>query len=76
MSALRVVVDGSPLPQEEAIEFWKRFSHWMEEHQGDLSGFACAERLASVHPELHREGPVLVASRTKPQRPYTSAPKR
>jgi hypothetical protein len=76
MSALRVLVDGTPLPAEEALAFWKRFSHWMEEHHGDLAGFARAEQLASVHPELHPDGPVLVASRTGRQRPYASAPKR
>jgi hypothetical protein len=76
MTALRVLVDGTPLPETEARAFWERFSHWMGEHHGDLSGFARAERLASVHPELQRDGPVLVASRTDRQRPYTVAPKR
>jgi hypothetical protein len=76
MGALRVIVDGTPLPDDEALAFWKRFSGWMEEHQGDLAGFARTENLASVHPEMHKGGPVLVASRTAPQRPYAVAPKR
>jgi hypothetical protein len=76
MSALRVLVDGMQLPDEEATAFWKRFSGWMQEHRGDLGGFARAEGLASVHPEMHEGGPVLVASRTVPQRPYAIAPAR
>jgi hypothetical protein len=76
MSALRVLVDGSPLPDEEALAFWKRYSDWMEQHRGDLSGFARGEGLASVHPEMQGGGPVLVASRSEPQRPYGVAPKR
>jgi hypothetical protein len=76
MTALRVVVDAAPLPDEEARAFWKRFSDWMEEHRGDLAGFAQAEGLASVHPEMHGGTPVLVASHTAKQRPYATAPDR
>jgi hypothetical protein len=73
---LRVVVDGKPLPDDEARAFWERFSAWMEEHAGDLAGFARAESLASVHPEMHGGAPVLVGSRTAAQKAYASAPKR
>ena len=76
MSLLRVLVDGEPLPNEEAIAFWKRFSAWMDEHPGDLAGFAKGEGLSSVTPEMHSGAPVLVASRSAPQKPYTSAPKK
>ncbi len=76
MSLLRVLVDGEPLPTEEAIAFWKRFSAWMDEHQGDLAGFAASEGLKSVHPEMHSGAPVLIASRTAAQKPYTTAPKK
>jgi hypothetical protein len=76
MSALRVLVDGEPLPDADARAFWKRFSEWMEEKRGDLAGFARSEGLASVHPELHESGPVLVASRTGAQVPYETAPTR
>jgi hypothetical protein len=75
MSALRVLIDGEPVPDEEARSFWKRFSAWMEEHRADLEGFARAEGLASVRPEMHESGPVLVASRTAAQRPYAVANK-
>ncbi len=76
MTTLAVLVDGEALPGEEAVAFWKRFSAWMEEHPGDLGGFAKSEGLASVQPEMHGGGPVLVASRTAAQKPYTAAPKR
>jgi hypothetical protein len=76
VTALRVLVDQAPLPDDDARAFWKRYSDWMEEHRGDLAGFARAEGLVSVHPEMHGGEPVLVASRTATQRPYASAPKR
>jgi hypothetical protein len=72
--ALRVLVDGTPLAEPEARAFWQRFSAWMDEHKGDLGGFARAEGLASVNPELHAGEPVLIASRTAPQAAYTTAP--
>jgi hypothetical protein len=75
VSALRVVVDGIALADDEARAFWKRFSAWMDEKQGDLVGFARAEGLASVHPEMREGRAVLTASRTAPQRPYETAPK-
>jgi hypothetical protein len=74
MSLLRVLIDGQPLASEEAIAFWKRFSLWMDEHPGDLAGFAGTEGLTSVTPEMHSGAPVLVASRTEPQKAYTTAP--
>jgi len=76
MTALRVVLDGAALPDDEARAFWKRFSVWMDGHEGDLAGFAKSEELASVQPEMHGGVPVLLASRTQAQSPYTSAPKR
>lgn len=76
MTPLAVVLDGESLPEGEARAFWERFSEWMDGHRDDLAGFARSEGLASVHPEMHGADPVLVASRTKPQRPYGVAPKR
>ena len=73
---LRVLVDGAELGEAEARDLWQRFSAWMDRHQGDLAGFARAEELASVHPEVHDGEPVLVASKSAPQRDYTTAPKR
>jgi hypothetical protein len=76
MTTLRVLVDGEPLESAEAVAFWKRFSAWMDEHPGDLAGFAKGEGFARVQPEMHDGAPVLVASRSGVQGPYTSAPKR
>jgi hypothetical protein len=67
------LVDGTVLPEAEARALWQRFSAWMEEHKGDLAGFAKAEGFASVHPELHGGEPVLVVSKTSAQKPYASA---
>jgi len=68
-----VVVDGVPLDGERARIFWERYSAWMEEHRGDLAGFARSEGLASVYPEMQGGAPVLVGSRTAAQRPYAPA---
>ncbi len=73
---LRVMIDGTALPASEGRAFWERFSQWMDRHPGDLAGFARREGLASVHPEMHAGVPVLVGSRSAPQRAYTSAPKK
>jgi hypothetical protein len=76
MTALRVLVDGVFLSDDEARTMWQRFSTWMDGNKGDLAGFARAEGFASLHPEMHGGSPVLVASRTAGQKPYTTAPKR
>jgi hypothetical protein len=67
---LAVLVDGTPMPEPEALAFWERFSTWMEEHRGDLAGFAAQEGFASVHPGVDGDRPVLRASKTAGQRPY------
>jgi hypothetical protein len=68
--SLAVYVDGSAMPEEEARTFWQRFSDWMEEHRGDLAGFAAKEGFSSVHPAVENGRPVLYASRSEVQRPY------
>jgi hypothetical protein len=73
--SLAVLVDGAPMAKDDAREFWKRFSAWMEEHPGDLAGFARAEGYESVHPQLHGGEPILVASRTAGQAAYAPAPR-
>jgi hypothetical protein len=73
---LGVIVDGVAMPEEEARAFWERFSAHMDEHKGDLAGFAHAEGFASVHPEMRSGAPVLIVSRTAPQRAYANAPQR
>jgi hypothetical protein len=74
VSALKVQVDGAPLGDDDARSFWKRFSDYMEDHKGDLAGFAKSEGLASVRPEMHQGDAVLVGSRTAAQQAYVSAP--
>lgn len=67
---LGVLIDGAPMPEEEARAVWERFSAWMEEHKGDLAGFAAQEGFASVFPGVEDGRPVLRLSRSAPQRPY------
>jgi hypothetical protein len=76
VSALKVRIDGAPLGDDEARAFWKRFSNHMEEHKGDLAGFAKSEGLASVRPEMDAGNAVLVGSRTAAQQAYVTAPKK
>lgn len=71
--ALAVVVDGTKLPEAEGRAFWERFSAYMEAHRGDLAGFAKNEGFASVHPEMGKDGAVLVASKTATQKAYATA---
>ncbi len=71
--SLSVVVDGVALAEADARAFWDRFSRYMDDHPRDLVGFAKAEGLASVHPQMGADGAVLVASRTALQRPYANA---
>jgi hypothetical protein len=74
-SRLGVVIDGEPVPDELAREVWERFSDYMEDHKGDLGGFAQAEGFLSVHPRSDGGRAVLVFSRTEPQEAYgTAAP--
>jgi hypothetical protein len=67
---VKVLVDGQALPDDEARAFWQRFSDWMEEHKGDLAGFAAKEGFASVHPGVQGGRPVLFVSKTAVQKPY------
>lgn len=67
---LAVLIDGVALPEDEARAMWQRFSDWMEEHRGDLAGFAKREGFSSVHPGVDNGKPVLLLSREGVQRPY------
>lgn len=70
---LRVIVDGVPLPPEEARAFWGRFSAHLDAEKGDLAGFAAREGFASVRPAVEGGRPVLLVSRTEAQTPYADA---
>jgi hypothetical protein len=69
---LAVLVDESPLPEEEARALWARFSDYMDAHAGDLAGFAKSAGFASVHPEARHGVAFLIVSRSVAQRPYGS----
>ena len=70
---LRVFIDDIELAEADARALWGRFSVHLEAHRADLEGFAKAEGFVSIHPETRDGEPTLVASRTAPQRPYTTA---
>ncbi len=67
---LGVVVDGVALPEDEARALWQTFSAYMEEHRGDLAGFAKSQGFVSAHPRSEGGRAVLVLSRTAPQEEY------
>lgn len=71
---LAVKVDGVVVPEGEARGLWQRFSAYMEEHRGDLAGFAAQEGFKSAHPRSEGGKAVLVLSRTEPQEAYGKAP--
>jgi hypothetical protein len=73
---VKVIVDGASMPDADARAFWQRFSDWMEEHRGDLAGFAAKEGFASVQPTVEKGVPVLRVSKTAPQQPYANAKKK
>jgi hypothetical protein len=60
---LAVRIDGKELPEDEAREIWIRFSLHMDEHEGDLAGFAAANGWSSLSPEYQRGQAVLVVTR-------------
>jgi hypothetical protein len=70
---LSVHVDGVALPSDEAVAIWERFSAHMEEHKGDLAGFAAKEGFASARPSFDASGAVLLLSKTAPQQDYANA---
>ena len=59
-SKLVVLLDGRPLPDEQARAIWTRFSAHMDQHQGDTAGFAQIEGFSSVRPESRAGRAVLV----------------
>ncbi|NUP13266.1 MAG: hypothetical protein HOW73_45075 [Polyangiaceae bacterium] len=61
-SRLVVLMDGKPLPDEEAREIWNDFSLHMDEHQGDFAGFAKKRGWTSVKPEPRAGKAVLVVT--------------
>lgn len=63
-------VDGTLLSEKDARDLWARFSVYMEEHRGDLGGFAKQEGLSSIRPSFEAGAAILIASHTEAQAPY------
>lgn len=59
---LVVEVDGKPLPAADAEETWRAFSAHMDEHQGDLAGFAKLRGYKTVAPTYRRGSAVLLVT--------------
>ena len=70
MAHLAVVVDGVALDEGAARAMWERFSAYMDEHRGDLAGFAAQEGYASARPAMGPDGALLELSSTAAQVPY------
>jgi hypothetical protein len=59
-SRLAVLVDGAALEPEPARALWTEFSAYMDEHEGDMVGFAKLKGWESVAPEYRQGRAVLV----------------
>lgn len=63
-SRLAVLLDGAPLAEEEARALWTAFSAHMDEHRGDMAGFAKLRGYHEVRPEYRKGQAVLIVSTT------------
>jgi hypothetical protein len=59
-------VDGAALFDEDARALWTSFSAHMDEHQGDIAGFARARGFTRVTPQYEKGQAVLVAWTKEP----------
>lgn len=59
---LVALVDGVALPEGESAALWHAFSEHMDQHQGDMAGFAKARGYVSVRPEYRKGQAVLVVT--------------
>jgi len=73
-SALAVIVDGRKIEGDEARAIWVRFSAHMDEHEGDMDGFARAEGLLAARTE-HRAGQAVLILSSTPLPPAPVAPR-
>jgi hypothetical protein len=62
-SRLLALIDGVALPEEEGKALWREFSAHMDEHRGDMAGFAKKKGWVSVSPE-HRGGKAVLLVQT------------
>jgi hypothetical protein len=65
---LAALVDGAALGEDDARALWVAFSEHMDEHRGDMAGFARARGWHEVAPE-YREGQAVLVVRTTPAAP-------
>jgi hypothetical protein len=75
-SRLSALIDGAALPEEEARALWKEFSEHMDEHRGDMAGFAKKKGWFSVAPEYRQGKAVLVVRTSAAPPPEKKAPAR
>ncbi len=61
-SRLAALIDGTPLDPAAARGLWAEFSTHMDEHRGDMAGFAKKKGWHSVVPEYRQGKAVLVVS--------------
>ena len=71
---LAAELDGAPLPEDKAREIWTKFSEHMDEHRGDMAGFAKLHGYARVSPEARRGQAVLVIQTTEGAAKAPAAP--
>ena len=64
-SRLAVLVDGVALPDDEARALWTKFSEHMDQHKGDMAGFAKLCGYARVSPEARNGQAVLLIQTTE-----------
>jgi hypothetical protein len=65
-SRLVVLVDGTPLPDDEARAVWQAFSDHMEATHGDREAFAAQRGWANVVQEYKKGRAVLAVTTKKP----------
>jgi hypothetical protein len=71
---LVVLLDGALLPEDEARTLWMAFSAHMDEHRGDMAGFAKAHGYHEVRPEYRKGQAVLLVSTTAEAAAKVAAP--
>jgi hypothetical protein len=63
-SRLGAIIDGRALSDDEARVLWVEFSVHMDDHVGDLAGFARSKGWTKIVPE-HRAGRAVLVISTK-----------
>jgi hypothetical protein len=74
-SRLAVLVDGAPQDPDASRALWTEFSAHMDEHRGDMAGFARKKGWLSVTPEYQSGKAVLVVKTGAVPEPPAAKPK-